>query len=61
MDLMIEHYEALQAKLKSLLKKEESSKIRFEENTIRYESEKQTLIKKAKISKNYKLNHCLHS
>lgn len=39
-DLMIEKYEALQAKLKSLLKKEESSKIRFEENTIRYESAK---------------------
>ena len=37
---MIEKYEALQAKLKSLLKKEESSKIRFEENTIRYESAK---------------------
>lgn len=39
-DLMIEKFEALQAKLKSLLKKEESSKIRFEENTIRYESAK---------------------
>lgn len=39
-DLMIEKYEALQAKLKSLLKKEKSSKIRFEENTIRYESAK---------------------
>lgn len=39
-DLMIEKYEALQAKLKSLLKKEESSKIKFEENTIRYESAK---------------------
>ncbi|MER2227193.1 MAG: hypothetical protein ABS916_09080 [Carnobacterium sp.] len=37
---MIEKYEASQAKLKSLLKKEESSKIRFEENTIRYESAK---------------------
>lgn len=37
---MIGEYESLQAKLKSLLNKEESSKIRFEENTIRYESAK---------------------
>lgn len=44
---MIEKYEALQAKLKSLLKKEESSKIRFEENTIRYESAKENFDKES--------------
>lgn len=37
---MMEEYEALQAKIKSLLKKEATAKIRYEENTLRYESAK---------------------
>lgn len=41
----MEEYETLQAKLKSLLKKEKHSKIRYEENAMRYETAKETFDK----------------
>lgn len=44
---MIEEYQALQEKIKSLLKKEPNLKIRFEENTIRYEAAKETFVKES--------------
>lgn len=44
---MIEEYQALQEEIKSLLKKEANSKIRFEENTIRYEAAKETFAKES--------------
>lgn len=44
---MIEEYQALQEEIKSLLKKEANSKIRFEENTIRYEAAKETFVKES--------------
>ncbi|MEG0288881.1 MAG: hypothetical protein RR725_04485 [Carnobacterium sp.] len=44
---MIEEYQALQEKIKTLLKKEANSKIRFEENAIRYEAAKETFVKES--------------
>ena len=44
---MIEEYQALQEEIKTLLKKEANSKIRFEENTIRYEAAKETFVKES--------------
>lgn len=44
---MIEEYQALQEEIKTLLKKEANSKIRFEENTIRYEAAKETFAKES--------------
>ncbi|WP_035051194.1 hypothetical protein [Carnobacterium pleistocenium] len=41
----MEEYETLQAKLKSLLKKEKHSKIRYEEKAMRYETAKETFDK----------------
>ncbi|WP_407390987.1 coiled-coil domain-containing protein [Carnobacterium jeotgali] len=43
----MEEYEALQAKLKTLLKKETSAKIRYEENNERYELAKETFAKES--------------
>lgn len=43
----MEEYEALQAKLKTLLKKETSAKIRYEENNERYELAKETFDKES--------------
>ncbi|QQP71364.1 hypothetical protein JHE06_01010 [Carnobacterium sp. CS13] len=43
----MEEYQALQEEIKSLLKKEANSKIRFEENTIRYEAAKETFAKES--------------
>ena len=43
----MEEYEALQAKLKTLLKKETSANIRYEENNERYELAKETFAKES--------------
>ncbi len=43
----MEEYEALQAKLKTLLKKETSAKIRYEENNERYKLAKETFDKES--------------
>lgn len=43
----MEEYEALQAQLKTLLKKETSAKIRYEENNERYELAKETFDKES--------------
>ena len=44
---MLEEYEALQAKMGSLLNKEANAKIRFEENKVRHEAAKAAFVKES--------------